>query len=789
MQPRTRQILSYSATALAATILTVALVVVIISWRLSKRVDSQLASGPLAGTYNFYAAPESIVTGDGVSPAEAADELRQSGFRESPDGGAGTFSTGLQTLTIYPRSGEQPVTVAFKKDSVGAIRQGNQALEEYDPGPVLITNISDSRDRRMAVRFSDLPPVLVHAVISAEDKRFFEHSGLDPLRIAKAALVDVRDRRKEQGASTITMQLARNLYLDRDKNWRRKFAEILISVHLERTMSKREIFEYYANQVYLGRDGTFGVAGFGLASHTYFNKDVSRLNLPEAALLAGLIQRPSSYDPFRYPERALDRRNLVLTMMRQNKYITPSEYEEAVAAPLGLVRGVGRVGSSQYFLDLAADRAQKDLGEDVHPPAADVHTTIDLRLQRAAEKAVADGMKLVDDKIRARWKKKGENHGLPQVALIAIDPRTGAIRALVGGRDYSTSQLDRALARRPPGSVFKPFVYAAALQTAISGGNQVYSPASMVDDSPTTFRFANQVYSPDDFRHEFHGSITFRKALSVSANVAAVKVGQMIGLDNVIALARRAGIADDLQPTPALALGAYGISPLEIAGAYTVFANNGTYVAPTLISSVDARNGEQLYRASPDFRNALDPRVNYLMLTMLQDVVTHGTAASVRSSGFILPAAGKTGTARDGWFAGFTSQLLCVVWVGFDDYHDLDLEGAHSALPIWTEFMQQAAHYSPYREGKPFAQPPGVVKATVDPTTGMLAGPYCPWSVSDWYVDGTQPDQTCDQHTEETMQAEQVNPDGTPRPITVDAHGVPSAVGEADRQVVHDSQQ
>ncbi len=786
MQPRTRKILSYSATALAAAILTFAVAVIIVSWRLSKRVDAQFASGPLAGTYNFYAAPESIVMGDAVALPEAAEELKQAGYRESPDGGPVTFVARPQTLTVYPRGNEPPVTIAFKNDSIAAIRQGNRALSEYDPGPVLITNISDSRDRRMVVRFSDLPPVLVHAVISAEDKRFFEHSGLDPLRIAKAALVDVRDGRKEQGASTITMQLARNLYLDRDKNWRRKIAEILISVHLERTLTKQQIFEYYANQVYLGRDGTFGVAGFGLASHTYFNKDVSRLNLPEAALLAGLIQRPSSCDPFRYPERAIDRRNVVLTRMRQNKYINQSEYEAAVAAPLGLVHGVGRVGNSQYFIDLAADRAQKDLGEDLHPPAADVYTTIDLRLQRAAEKAVADGMKLVDDRIRARWKKKGENHGLPQVALIALDPHTGAIRALVGGRDYSVSQLDRALARRPPGSVFKPFVYAAALETAISGGNQVYSPASMVDDSPTTFRFANQVYTPDDFKHEFHGDITFRKALAISANVAAVKVGQMVGLDNVIALARRAGIADDLQPTPALALGAYGISPLEIAGAYTLFANNGTYVHPTLISSIDTQNGDQIYRSSPDFSNALDPRVNYLMLTMLQDVVAHGTAASVRSSGFTLPAAGKTGTDRDGWFAGFTSQLLCVVWVGFDDYHDLDLEGAHSALPIWTEFMQQSAHYSPYREAKPFAQPAGVVKVAVDPTTGMLAGPYCPWSVTDWYVDGTQPEETCDRHTEETMQAEQVNPDGTLRPITVDAHGV---LGSADRSVVHDGVQ
>jgi penicillin-binding protein 1B len=336
-------------------------------------------------------------------------------------------------------------------------------------------------------------------------------------------------------------------------------------------------------------------------------------------------------------------------------------------------------------------------------------------------------------------------------------------------------------------------VYAAALESAIGGGNQIYSPASLVDDSPTTFRFADQAYAPDDFKHEFNGTITFRKALAISANVAAVKVGQMAGLNGVIALARRAGITDGLAPTPALALGAYGITPLEIAGAYTAFANDGTYVRPDLISSIDTQGGDELYRTTPDFSHALDPRVNYLVLTMLQDVIAHGTAAGIRSRGFTLPAAGKTGTARDGWFAGFTSQLLCVVWIGFDDYADLNMEGAHSALPIWTEFMQEAARYSPYREAKAFAQPAGVVKVSVDPTTGMLAGPYCPWTVTDWYVDGTQPRETCDQHTGADMQAAeaQTNPDGTPLPITVDARGDgprPPAIGsgEADRGAAHD---
>ena len=306
------------------------------------------------------------------------------------------------------------------------------------------------------------PPVLVHAILSAEDKRFFSHSGFDTLRVGKAMYVDLKERRKEQGASTISMQLARNLCLRRDKSWKRKIEEVLITIHLEHKLSKKQIFEKYCNLVYLGGQGAFDMNGVGEAAQAYFSKDVSKLSLAEAATIAGLIQRPVYLNPFRYPTRTLDRRNVVLRRMRENKYISDEQYQQAIAAPLSLRTGDAGFAESQYFVDVAAKEASRQ--SDDLPKATAVYTTLDLRLQRAAERAIADGMQLVDKQLAAKRKSSPTSalQNAPQVALIVIDPRTGEVKALCGGRNYAVSQLDRVFAKRPPGSVFKPFVYTAA---------------------------------------------------------------------------------------------------------------------------------------------------------------------------------------------------------------------------------------------------------------------------------------------------------------------------------------
>jgi penicillin-binding protein 1B len=706
------------ARVLACVLVVLALAVTALSisyHRLAKRVDRQLA-GSLGNTVDYYSAPEMIASGDPMSPAELAAAMRDA---------------------------RQAVDIEVSNGRIASIVdvQTRRKLSNYVLQARLLTNISaEGRAKRLPVYFADIPPVLVNSILAAEDKRFFHHSGIDTLRLAKAAYVDLKEGRKQQGASTISMQLARNLFLRRDKSWMRKTEEALVALHLERKLTKNQIFERYCNLVYLGGDASFGINGVGEAAQAYFSKDLRRLSIPEAATIAGLIQRPVYFNPFRYPGRALDRRNVVLRRMFDDKYITREQFDAAIAAPLGLHPGASELSESQYFVDVAAKRAAQQSGEQAIPATA-VFTTLDLRLQHAAERAIADGMQLVDRELASHHKSSPSRR--PQVALIVLDPRTGEVKALCGGRDYAASQLDRVFAKRPPGSVFKPFVYAAALRTAINGGDPVLTPASIVDDSPTSFDFGNQSYNPSNFKGDFMGPVTLRAAMAHSLNVATVKVGQMVGFQNVVAIAREAGMNDDIQATPAVALGAYQVTPFEIARAYTIFADGGNLVQPVFIAAIRDSNGAVMHVQALRTTRVLDPRIAFLMVDMLQEVMRSGTAAGVRSRGFRLPAAGKTGTSHDGWFAGFTSGLLCVVWVGYDDYTDLGLEGARSALPIWTEFMTEAARYKQYGDARPFQPPDGVTQASVDPRTGELSGPGCGAGMSSYFIDGTQPQTSC----------------------------------------------
>ena len=649
--------------------------------RIARRVDARLARGPFSGTVEIYSAPAEV-SGPGGHVVRRA--------------------------------------------------------------PALIASLH-GHDKRHLVHFNEISPNLVHAVISAEDKHFFHHTGFDLLRMVKAAWVDVKDGRKEQGASTLSMQLARGLWLDPDKSWRRKSEELLITLHLEHKLSKDQIFEDYANAVYLGRRGPFSIQGFGEASRDFFGKDISQLSNAEAALLAGLVQRPSYYNPYRYPDRARERRDLVLGLMRDNGYLTDSQYQEAIAEPVRLVPESSESLADQYFIDYMNHELESRL-DDGGAQAREVYTTLDPDLQKAAEEAVRIGMQQVDALLRRR-RRPAIPKGEPQVALVALDPQTGEIKALVGGRNYGESQLNRAMAMRQPGSVFKPIVYAAALETAIRGGQQIFTPATILQDTPTTFSYDGQTYAPGNFKGEYMGPVTLRTALMHSLNVATVSLAEQVGYKQVVGLARRLGLSDGIQPTPAVALGSYDATPIEIAGAYTAFANHGTRLSPTTISEVRAANGSVIYEHDLDPQPVMDPRVAYLMVSMMQDVIRAGTGAGVRARGFTLPAAGKTGTSRDGWFAGFTSQLECVVWVGFDDGRDLDLEGSKSALPIWTEFMKRAARFSEYRDATAFKAPSGIVSVEICPETGQLAGEYCPESRQEAFIDGTEPTVHCQMHT------------------------------------------
>jgi penicillin-binding protein 1B len=719
--------------------------------KFARIVEQRLKAGPFSDTIDIFAAPHTVAVGDVMTLTEAATLLRNSGYATAHGNPGGWINVRRNALDIFPGPNSYPASkpgiLEFSSGKISRIisPEDNTARKEYTLEPQLIANLSVHREKRRLAAFDDIPPSLMHAVLSAEDKHFFRHSGLDLFRILKAAYVDAKDGSKKQGASTLSMQLARSFWLEPGKHWKRKLAELLITTYLEDRLSKQQIFEDYANEVYLGRHGTFGIRGFGEGARAYFGKELSQLSNAEAALLAGLVQRPSYYNPYRHPERARARRAIVLALMRQNGYLTDAEYREAVNSPLEISARRSDALASPYFVDLINDETLVKL-DDQGKQARYIYTTLDLDLQQAAEEAVRTGIENVDQQLRKRRSREAIPAGQPQVALIALDPHTGEVKALVGGRNYGASQLNHVVAMRQPGSVFKPFVYAAALETGIRGGQRVFTPASVVSDEPTTFYFGNKAYQPDNFKHEFMGDVTLRTALAHSLNVATVRLAQEVGYANVVSMAHRAGLNESIKATPALALGAYETTPLEIAGAYTTFANQGVRVSPVTVSLVRASDGTVLREQRRDARTVLDPRVAYILVSIMQDVVRSGTGASVRSRGFTLPAAGKTGTSRDGWFAGFTSELLCVVWVGFDDNRELRLEGARSALPIWTEFMKRAAQFRAYRDAKAFQAAAGIKAAEVCAESGQLASPFCPNVRSEVFIDGTEPTVQCELH-------------------------------------------
>jgi penicillin-binding protein 1B len=667
----------------------------------------------------------------------------------------GYYAIQPNSIEIFPGSysyfDQEPGVIKFADGKIKSIvsLQDNTPRPQYQLEPQLITSLSGpTREKRRFVKFRDIPPVLVQAVTAAEDKRFFQHSGFDPIRIVKAAYVDIKEGRKGQGASTLSMQLARMFWLDQGKRLSRKFAEMIITLQLEQRFSKQEIFEDYANQVDLGWRGTFNIRGFGQAAEIYLGKDLSQINLPEAAQLAGLIQRPGIFDPYRHPDRAKERRNIVLRLMRENGYINDRDYALACEAPIVVPKGGSQSLEAPYFVDLVNDTLQSRFQDtDFQSTGFRVYTTLDLRLQRMAADAIRSGMDSVDQQIRKQKRFRGQKPPEPQVALVAIDPHTGEVKALAGGRSYGMSQLNHVLAKRQPGSIFKPFVYAAAMDTAVEGGPRILTPSTMLTDQPTTFWFDGKPYEPSNFEHKFYGDVSLRTALAKSLNVTTVKVAELVGFDRVVEIANRAGMNYKIQPTPAVALGAYEITPLEAVGAYTVFANGGDYVKPTFLRLVRSNDGKAVYKSKPERKPALDPRVAYLMTNLMEEVLRTGTAAGVRARyNLNFPAAGKTGTSHDGWFAGYTSELLCVVWVGFDDNRELNLEGAHSAAPIWAEFMKQASQIRDYRDTKSFTAPDGIVSIDIDPQSGMPATPNCPTHRSEVYISGTQPVGVCPLH-------------------------------------------
>ncbi|HEU4634593.1 MAG TPA: PBP1A family penicillin-binding protein [Edaphobacter sp.] len=720
-------------------------------------VNDRLAKGPMfASVSQIYAAPREVRDGQKLPVSEIAAELRKAGYNSNPQ--LGTFQLNGDSIFIKPGPESyhttDGATISAPKGVVQSITGENgAALSAYELEPLLITALSEDsgRAKRRMVSYQDIPPRMVQAVTSIEDRNFFEHNGVNFLRIIKCGVEDLSSGRKRCGGSTITMQLARGFFLSPEKRLKRKFIEILITFQLESRFSKQQIFEMYANQINLGHRGSYDINGLGEASQAFFGKNLRQLDTAECALLAGMIQSPSRLNPYRHPQRALARRNVVLDSMVETGAITASEATRAKAEPLHLATPDVDASDAPYFVDLVHDQlVQRISDQDLAHQSLRIYTSLDPDLQRAAAEAVEVGMKNVDEMVRKRHAKSTEPFTYPQVALVALNPHTGQILALVGGRNYSASQLNHAVAQRPTGSIFKPFVFASAFNTSLNGtnldDNGPFTAVSKINDDPQDFGSNGKSYMPGNFvKGEYPGMVTAADALAHSLNIATIALAKKVGYSNVAALARSAGIVN-ARPTPSMAIGTYNATPIDMAGAYTIFANGGVHINPWMLASVRNTNGDIVSDFSSVAKQVIDPRVAFLTQSLMEGVMNFGTGATVRARGFTAPAAGKTGTEHDAWFAGYTSTLLCVVWVGNDDYTDIKVQGADAAAPIWAEFMKQAIKLPQYSDVKPFSPPEGITIAKVDRDSGLLADPTCSvHTMNAAFLDGTVPTGSCSQ--------------------------------------------
>ncbi len=725
-----------------------------------RMVRERLTGQIFSNTSSVYSAPRRIYTGEKMTEQELAQYLLDAGYQTaSVEGSPGELDASGDSLVIKPSDdsyfhGTNAIRVDFSGPYISRISAlpSGQARDFADVEPQLITNLFDnSREKRRIVPFDELPKNLVDAVLAAEDKRFYEHGAFDLVRIFGAAFYDLSAGRKAQGASTIDMQVARTFFFSTRRVWSRKLKEALMAFEIDQRFTKQQIFELYADDVYLGNRGSFAIRGFGEAADAYFGEDVRSLDLGECAFLAGIIRAPNRYSAAEHHMlRAIDARNRVLKEMAEDGFVSKSQVEDAENTPLKFVTSGIASGLAPYFVDMVKDHLLSRISEsDLENESFRIYTTLDPQLQQAARQAVTIGMESADKLLARRyaiWEKRGEDVPRVQCALVAMDPYTGEIRALVGGRDYARSQLNHALAHRQPGSSFKPFVYAAAFDDDITNVQPIVTPATTVDDVPTTFDFDGREYTPNNFDEEFFGTVTVHDALMHSLNVATIKVAQMIGYQRVVDFVRQMGITDPILPTPAMALGTYEMTPIEVAAGYTAFATDGTRAEPMFINDVVTSDGRVEEQNNPQTRPVLDPRVAFLTTSLMEDVINHGTGEVVREMGFDAPAAGKTGTSHDGWFAGYTSKLLCVVWVGFDDNRDLNLTGAQSAAPVWAEFMKRALQLPSYRNPQAFQPPAGMVETLVDADTGQLATPLCPRTTDEYFIAGSQPTEYCQEH-------------------------------------------
>jgi penicillin-binding protein 1B len=719
----------------------------------SRMIDARIHGEMQRVDPRVFARPFEVRKGQSVSQFQLIERLNELGYAQRERAQqAGEFTIGRDAVLLIPRDGDRKgatIRVVFGTRSaktkeptavshieiVGAKTRPDRLTLD---APLITALITGGREKRRDVPLQMIPQRMVQAVLAIEDRRFYDHPGVDPIGTTRAIFTNLfGDKKYLVGGSTITQQIVKNTFLTREKSHSRKMVEWFMAFILESRLSKEQILELYLNDVALGQRGSFAIHGVAEAARLFFAKDITNVSLSEAATIAGVIQSPSRLSPFSHPDRARERRNVVLGAMAAAGYVSAEAAERSAKEPVQIVARALEA-EAPYFVDYISQELQ-DKYADV-AGKVDVYTTLDLHLQRLAHDAVRDGLTKLDP-ILARRKRQP-----PQAALVALDPRTGEVLALVGGRSYNQSQYNRATtARRQPGSVFKPFVYLAAFERASSEGRTDITPASIVVDEPTSFTVNDEPWNPGNYEGEYDGPITFRRALAMSRNIAAIKVGETAGFGEVAALWQRVGAGTTPRAYPAIALGVFEATPMEIAAAYTIFPNGGT-VRPLRAIARLAGGGHDYTVKSSAPKTIARRDVTFLVTSMMRSVLNEGTGAGARAAGFTADAAGKTGTTndlRDAWFVGFTPELLTVVWVGLDDNQPLGLSGSQAALPIWTAFMSRALAG---RSSPAFHTPEGITFVDIDRDTGRLAGPACPRVFSEAFIGGTEPTEMCPLH-------------------------------------------
>lgn len=677
----------------------------------SRLIDARLASGYLTSRPGIYAAPRSIRSGQKLSIENITGLLRRAGYVQvsNNDVWSGTFAATNKSVTIKParskKGAPSVVRIYFENNAVTAVAGDDLPLESFQLEPEVLSNdLSSKGGEREPLTFAEIPPVLVHAILSIEDRRFFEHSGVDVFGVGRALWHNANEDNQAQGGSTITQQLIKNTYLTPERTLQRKYAEAMLAVALERRLSKQEIFALYCNEVYLGQRGAVIARGVKEASDLYFGKALSDLTLAEASTLAGMIQGPSHYSPIRSPEAARARRNQVLAAMSRDGWIDIEQAAASATEPVAIAGTTSSRSVAPYFTDFVQRVAAEQLNENAD--GRRLYTTIDTELQLLAERAIENQLN------RIRGQK-------PQAALVALDPKTGNVLAMVGGRDYGESQLNRATdARRQPGSTFKPFVYAAAIEDGMS-------PVQRFSDSPREFIYdRNKKYTPSNFRDAYSmREVPMRNGLVSSLNVVTVDVALQTGLARIANLSESFGLPRP-ERYPSLALGTKEVTPLELAAAYAAFVNGGRRVTPRVIASID--EPPATHAAQLEQPEVISPTTAYMITNMLSAVIDHGTARTARGVSRFTAVAGKTGTSRDGWFVGYTPNLVCVVWIGFDDNSQLGITGAEAALPAWVNFIEAVVKSRPEYGGRNFECPEGIKFVEIDSDEGALSTLSCP---------------------------------------------------------------